>query len=481
MLEIKIFEEMLNKYSTWLVVFSVLLLADSACRRTAQDPFEVYADSVMKSVYNNDAPGAIILVAKDGKPVYRKAFGLANLELGVRNEPGYLFNIGSMTKQFTAVSILKLAQESKLTLVDDIRDYLPDYNTHGRLIKIENLLTHTSGIPSYTEKPDFVQKMTIDYTNEEIVHYFMNDSLLFEPGTDWSYSNAGYFLLGLVVEKVSGKSLHEYIRENIFNPLGMNNTFFGSGEKIIPYHVNGYSGSMDNPEPAVYTSWKWPYAAGDIISCVDDLLKWDTGLSEGKIVSNEWLEKAWTPFMLKDGRSTNYGYGWATGNYDGLRIIAHDGGFPGFLCSGVRIPAEKLYVVILSNTTSLSPDPASFLVAIKAAGKNWQMVPKSFRGEKDFETYTGTYEMHSFSGRITGNFGDKKYQRHIYVRNDTLCSQVTDETPLKLIQVDKDLFITPGTSTYYKFSTGEGQSVTLTIFDEPVQYGPREVESKISE
>ncbi len=184
----------------------------------------VYADSIMQSEYKADAPGAVLLIAKDGSPVFEKAYGLANVELQIPNRTNYDFEIGSNTKQFTAVSILQLVQKGKIDLQDDIHKYLPDYNSHGRHITIENLLTHTSGIPDYFGKDYFNKNFKDDVPRDSIVEWFSRDSLLFEPGTDWSYSNSGYFLLGKIIEKVSGIPYEDYVQKNILNPARNRNT-----------------------------------------------------------------------------------------------------------------------------------------------------------------------------------------------------------------------------------------------------------------
>ena len=328
-----------------------------------------YVDSIMAASYRPNGPGAVIMVARNGTPLYRKAYGLASVELNVPNRPEYLFRIGSVSKQFTAVAMLQLAQAGKVSLTDDIRTYLPDYSTHGRTITIEHLLTHTSGIPSYTEKPGFIKEILMDKSKEEIVKFFMDDSLLFEPGSDWSYSNSGYVLAGLVIEKVSGTSLEEYLQKNLFLPAGMIHTAIGTYEKVLPGAVTGYDQAGDSAyRPAAYLSWTWPYAAGAIVSSVDDMLKWDEALYTEKLLPRRWLEKAWTSFTLPGGEPTHYGYGWTSCEFRGLPLITHGGGINGFVCDAIRIPSKHLYVVVLSNFTGKDPSDIASRVALRVAG-----------------------------------------------------------------------------------------------------------------
>lgn len=293
--------------------FTLLSVSTSAQQLTNLD--EQFVDSVMEANYRPGEPGAVLLIAKEGKPVYRKAYGMANLELNVLNNPEYVFRIGSMSKQFTAICVLKLAQEGKLNLQEDIKKYLPGYNTHGRHITIENLLTHTNGINDFASKKEFFKQAILNQSPQEVMNSFMNDSLTFEPGTDWGYSNSGYVVAGAIVEKVSGMSLSVYRQQYIFGPLGMSHTSIGTYDSLVTNAVYGYSpGANGKPKPADYMSWSWPYAAGDILSSVDDLLKWDNALYTEKILKKEWLEKAWKPFVLPNGKSINNGLGWTSNN-----------------------------------------------------------------------------------------------------------------------------------------------------------------------
>lgn len=463
-----------------LILSFFFLLSVSSTAQQILKSDEQFVDSIMNANYKPDGPGAVILISKKGLPVFRKAYGLANLELNVKNKPDYVFRIGSMSKQFTAVCILKLAQEGKLSLQDDINKYLLNYNMHGRHITIESLLRHTSGITSYTEKKDFGPKMVVDQSKEDIMNYFMNDSLLFEPGTDWSYSNSGYVLAGLIVEKVSGKSLNEYLQQNIFNTLGMHNTSIGNYDSILPNSAFGYEDAgYGKFKPASYLSWSWPYAAGAIVSNVDDLLKWDNALYTDKIIKSEWLEKAWKPFLLPNGQLTNYGFGWSVGNYWDLKFITHGGGINGFLSDGIRIPSQQIYITILSNSTSKSPSDFSSDIALRVAG---QLVtkPLSIRiDRKVLEDYTGVYAMHRSGSRISTNSTDEKMYRYLTVKDDTLFSQSKGGSKNPLLNISKDLFAFKNSNTYCQFHRDKkGTLISLEIYSEPIQYGPSELEPK---
>jgi CubicO group peptidase (beta-lactamase class C family) len=460
-----------------LLILSAFLLSGSYAQQLSKND-EIYIDSLMNANYKPTEPGAVLLIAEDGKAVYRKAFGLASIELTVPNRPEFTFRIGSMTKQFTAVSILQLAEKGKLSLQDDIRTYLPQYNTHGRRITVENLLTHTSGITSYTEKGDFYKNIAIDQTKDQIAQYFMNDSLLFEPGTDWSYSNSGYVVAGLIVEKVTGMPLNEYFDKNIFEPLGMSYTTTGTSDHVIPLAVSGYEGAENGTfKPAGYLSWTWPYAAGDIVSNVDDLLKWDESFYTNRILDKDWITKAWTSFELKNGQKTNYGYGWSVNDYKGLQIISHGGAINGFLSDGIRIPSRHLYVVILSNKATIGPGKFSSLIAMRLVGKPIASPPGFKISQKKMKEFMGVYLVHRVGSRITSNAGSDKVYRYITLTNDSLFSQRTGASKTAMLNVGEDLFLFNESSNYAQFHRdGKGKVNSVEIFSIPTNYGPNESE-----
>lgn len=400
-----------------------------------------YADSIMKENYKPEEPGAVLLIAKDGHPIFEKAYGMADLELRILNRTGYNFEIGSNTKQFTAVAILQLVQKGKLNLQDDLHKYLSWYNTHGRHITIENLLTHTSGIPSYTEDSGFAEVIMKDISKDSAMRRVAKDSLLFEPGTDWSYSNTGFFLLGMIIEKVTGTTYEGYVQKHILDPLHMDHTYFGSN-KVIPRLVEGYAPDGGNGfTHSVSMSWSWPYAAGEMISNVNDLLKWDNALYMNKIVSDKLLEKAWTSYTLKDGTKTGYGYGWVITDYRGVHFIWHDGGISGFLSILIRIPEQHLYVALLSNTVKVSPGMPALQIAFHVAGHPLKRPPSIKPNTELLKDYTGVYKVHAMGGRVTGNYGQEKIYSNITQKEDTLFIQRTGGSKSPLVPIAKDIFI----------------------------------------
>lgn len=340
-----------------------------------QESLAAKIDALLVPVYKVGEPGAALLVVKDGQVLVRKAYGTADLELGVGLEPDMVFRIGSMTKQFTAVAILMLMEQGKLSLNDPITKFLPDYPTQGRTITVEHLLTHTSGIKNYTELPEWLPLMRKDMPLTELIALFKDKPLDFEPGERWRYSNSGYVLLGAIIEKAAGMSYEAFLQQAIFSPLGLKHTYYGSASRIIPRRIPGYGPGSDNTFlNAEYISMTQPYAAGSLLTNVDDLAVWNDALLSGRLIKRETLDKAWTPYKFKDGASAGYGYGWAIGEYEGHRMIIHGGGINGFLSDGILFPEDRLFVTLLTNSAIIArmPYKFSFPIAALALGKPFE-------------------------------------------------------------------------------------------------------------
>ncbi|NSW93122.1 MAG: serine hydrolase [Bacteroidales bacterium] len=348
-------------------------------------------DQLLSEQFRPGEPGCAAIVARKGQIIYHKAFGMANLELDVPMKPDMVFRIGSITKQFTAVAILQLMEQGKLKLDDEITRFIPDYPTHGHKITIEHLLTHTSGIKSYTSLPEYLTFSRQDLKPEEIIDIFKNKPMDFAPGTRWSYCNSGYFLLGYIIEKVSGKTYREYIEENFFKPLNMTSTCYGDDSKIIKNRASGYQPSGDKTVNSDFVSMLIPYSAGAIQSTVGDLFKWNQALHSYKVISKESLEKAHTEYKFPGGEGAGYGYGWFISQLQGSRSIEHGGGINGFLTHSVYLPDEDVFVAVFSNTTGKSPEMVTLKMAASAIGKPWK--PSEIQlDEKILDEFTGVYE-----------------------------------------------------------------------------------------
>jgi len=293
------------------------------------------------------------LVAENGKVIYKKGLGLANMEWNAPNETDTKFRIGSITKQFTAMLILQLVEGGKLKLDGKLSEYLPDYRKDvGDKVTIHHLLTHTSGIPSYTGLPKFFEDVSRDpYTVAEFVKKYTSGELEFEPGAKFRYNNSGYFLLGALIEKLHGKPYEQVLKENIFDPLGMKNSGFDHHDVILPKRASGYQKTSAGYTNAPYLDMSIPYAAGSLYSTVEDLYLWDQALYADKLISAASKELMYKPFL------DNYAYGWGirkvtlSGSKEVVNSVQHSGGINGFSTIIVRYPAQKHLIVLLDNTS----------------------------------------------------------------------------------------------------------------------------------
>jgi CubicO group peptidase (beta-lactamase class C family) len=349
-------------------------------------------DKILNELFDKDGPGGVALVVKDGKTIYRKAFGMANLEYGIKMKPENVFQIGSITKQFTAMAIMKLVEQGKINLDDDITKFIKDYPTHGHKITIKHLLTHTSGIKSYTSIQNWVtEKRRVDSTPEEVIDYFKNEPMDFKPGEKERYTNSGYFLLGYIIEKVSGKPYGEYIENKLFKPLNMKNSSNGSVSKIIKNKVSGYEKSEEGYFNAEYWSISQAYAAGGLFSTVDDLSKWYSAVSSNQVVSESSFKRATSPPELNNGDKTEYAFGWQLGNIQGSPMIFHGGQMDGYATWSNFLINEKIFVAVFSNCMCHYPYEATSKIAALALEKpfEWETVKLD---DELLKSYQGIYE-----------------------------------------------------------------------------------------
>ena len=293
-----------------------------------------------------------VLVADNGKVVFEKGVGMANLEWNIPNTPDTKFRLGSITKQFTATLILQLVEQGKIKLDGKLIDYLPNYRKDtGAKVTIHNLLSHTSGIPSYTSLPGFFQNVSRNpFTVDDFIKQYASGDLEFEPGTKFLYSNSGYFLLGAVIEKVTGKSYEQVLKERIFDPLGMKNSGYDHWGTILSKRATGYTRTPGGYETAPYLDMSLPYAAGSLYSTVEDLLIWDQALYGDKVLSAQSRQLMFKPNL------NNYGYGFVITKATlsppaklQVPVIQHGGGINGFNTVIVRMVDDKRLIVLLDN------------------------------------------------------------------------------------------------------------------------------------
>ncbi len=408
-------------------------------------PNEAVIDKLISDVYKPGEPGAALLIAEKGKVVYRKAFGMADLELNVPMKPEMVFEIGSMTKQMTAVAVLMLMEEGKLSLQDEITKYIPDYPVQGHKITIHHLLTHTSGIKSYTSMQEWQPLWRNDMTPEEMIDLFKNQPMDFAPGEHYLYNNSAYFMLGYVIEKASGMSYGKFLKERIFKPLKMNNSYYGSHEQIIQGRASGYQKKEDFVN-AEYLSLTQPYAAGSVMSNVDDLLTWQMAVRDNKLVKKETMQLAFTDYRLNDGKPIHYGYGWGLNDINGSPTIEHSGGIFGYTTNGIWLPEEDVYVVMLTNRDDIGPGDISTRVAAIAIGKPYPSAGSSVSLSQDvLRSLEGVFEFEDGS------------VRKFFVEDGQLMSQKQGSAKFRLIPLSEKLFSYENSFSTVEFSTMAGK------------------------
>jgi CubicO group peptidase (beta-lactamase class C family) len=367
----------------------VLLSAIASSSCLAQVPLD-RMDQIVRSYSDGHEFMGSVLVAQDHKVLFEKSYGDANLELNVADSSLTKFRIGSMTKQFTAASILLLEERGKLSTDDYVKKYMPDAPPAWDKITIYNLLTHTSGIPSFTSFPDYRATEATPTTPKNLVDRFRDKPLEFQPGEKWNYSNSGYVLLGYLIEKISGKSYADFVAENILKPLGMTDTGYDSNSAIIPHRASGYSPSPNGPVNAGYIDMTIPFSAGALYSTTHDLLLWEQGLYEGKVLSAASLKKMTTPFK------ENYGCGLMIQNVNGHLQYSHGGGIEGFNTAMAYYPDDKLTVIVLANLNGGAPDDIAGKLAAVVHGEKvvLQSERKQIQLPRELmQKYVGNYEL----------------------------------------------------------------------------------------
>jgi CubicO group peptidase (beta-lactamase class C family) len=353
----------------------------------AQDP-AARMDQVVRSYVDARQFMGSVLVARGDKVLFNQAYGSANLEWNTPDTTSTKFRIGSMTKQFTAAAVLLLEERGKLKVDDPVKRYYPDAPAAWDNITLFHLLTHTSGIPNHTSFPEFESLSTLRTTPDQLVKSFRDRPLEFVPGAEMRYSNSNYVLLGAIIEKAGGTSYESFVTENLFKPLGMNDSGYDSTQAIIARRAAGYGPGPAGPVNARYIDMTVPYAAGALYSTTGDLLRWERSLFGGKVLSSASLEKMTTPFR------NDYAFGLEVSRKSGRRVIQHGGSINGFSSRLAYFPDDEVTVIALSNLRGPGADGIVEKLGALAHGET--VVLPSERKEVAVPTevlkrYVGTY------------------------------------------------------------------------------------------
>lgn len=406
--------------------FSIIGISIAAASLTAQSPSpnrsQVTAriDSLVNDyLAAGPTASAAVGVVRGRDTILMRGYGYADIGTHRAAGPATVYEIGSITKQFTSSAIMRLVEQHKINLDDDMSKYVPDFPMQGHHVTIRQLLNHTSGIHSYTSEAAWRPHWADDLSPDSIVGFIKRDTFDFAPGSAWRYNNTGYVLLGMIIEKVTGQPYATYLDEQFFRPLGLRQTRYCPNHPTDTTFAIGYSPRAGQIMPSEYLSLTQPFAAGALCSTVRDFLVWQRALHNGRVVSAASYAAMTTPETLTNGIRLTYGFGLQIAQLGAHRVIVHGGGINGFTTAQYWIPDDSLSVIVFTNGDGQAPDALSMnigrvvlnmpLVSRPRAAASVPLDPKLR------DAVVGTYEFAS----PTGN----PFVVHFYVENGQLMSK----------------------------------------------------------
>ncbi|MEX0300629.1 MAG: serine hydrolase domain-containing protein, partial [Kordiimonas sp.] len=382
----------MTKHSILKPLVAALILTFLPPTAMASDePASTQIDHILEEAYPTGGAGAALLIYKDGEILYRKAIGYADIEAKIPNTLDLKYRLASVTKQFTAIAALRLVQEGKLDLDADIRTYLPDFPNKGHIVTLRSALAHTAGLYNYTNHDDYEAVQTQDFTIEDIFQWFANEPLEFEPDTNWDYSNSGYALTSRVMEVVTGTSARTLVREILFKPAGMTNSrFLMVNDQLadIPVDYNATHG----PLKKVKDTGRAGFGDGEIISTVDDMLKWYLALKNDTLLQSQYKEIAFADNTLRNGQKTRYGLGYMLGHFDGEKSLEHGGSRSGSHAYSIMIPSQDFFLIMFSNLRDNTIGITAANIAKHALGIAGKRPPAFNAARTMMQAWTGHYK-----------------------------------------------------------------------------------------
>lgn len=350
----------LSRLKALFIVFFLLFFIPACLANKKKDD----VDRLFSQWDKPDTPGCALAIVKDEKIIYKRGYGSANLEHGIPIKPNSVFYVGSVSKQFVAISIAMLAKEGKVSLDDDVRKYIPELPDYRATITICNLIHHTSGLRDYLALLEIAGIDFGVFHEEDVLELIARQKELnFKPGEEYLYSNSGYFLLGIIVKRISGKTLRQFTEENIFKPLGMKDSHFHDDyTQLIKNRAWGYF-PADRGRYRNFISTFDCVGSGGLYTTVEDLFLWDQNFFHCRVGGKELISQMETPGKLNNGKKLDYAFGLVVGSYRGLKTVSHAGALGGFKACLVRFPEQSFSVICLSNLSSFNPTKLSFQVA----------------------------------------------------------------------------------------------------------------------
>jgi CubicO group peptidase (beta-lactamase class C family) len=440
--------------------------AATAQRPAARVPaarVQAVADSLAKAALANNVAGLAIAVVRGRDTLVMKGYGLADVENEIPVTPRTVFRIGSVTKQFTSAAVMKLVEQGKVGLDDEITKYFPDFPIRGERILVRHLLNHTSGIPSYTDVgPRFGRVARLDLARDSLLAIVKNDTLMFAPGTGFYYNNTGYYMLGMLIEKVTGRPYGQHLSETQFAPLGLTGTTYCGTRPIIKRRAQGYEVASGQLVNADYLSMELPYAAGSLCSTVGDLVAWTAALHAGKVVSPASFRQMTTPVKLDNGYRMTYGYGLGVDSVSGHRVVSHGGGINGFISQLNHYPDDSLAVVVLANTAPAPSTPIADNLARAALGLPFRTPPRpptevAPLAAAERARYVGEYAVRWTDGTTR--------TARVFEEEGQLKVQLQGQPAIRLLSQGGDAFAPERPGPTIRFTVRDGRAATI-LFDQ---------------
>jgi len=404
--------------------FLIILISLYSCAQTNQlDKIEA-VDNLFKKWNNSSSPGVAIGIIQDGELLYSKGYGLANLEHNIPNSPQIAFNIGSNTKQFTAACIVLLSQQGKLDLNQSLSSIYPDFPEYAKNITIKNLLYHTSGLRDYAQITYLSGLRPDDYYNDDDILKWIKSQkeLNYPTGEQYLYCNSGYWLLGQIVKKMSGMSLANFAKKEIFEPLGMTNThFLDNNTMVIKQRASGYSPSRSGDFRNISSTLEHTGDRG-IYTTVEDMKKWDDEFYNRKILKDNFWELMTTQGVLNDEETIDYAFGLEMKKHKGLKTIDHGGRVPGFWSNIIRFPEQRFSVIVFTNTSGANATPLGYQIADIFLKEKFKAPTEDNKPEREIKFIKLSNEiLEKYEASYWNN--DEKFSRKVFLKNDTLMFQ----------------------------------------------------------
>ena len=423
----------------------VSVASASADDRAAE--LSAYMDACVAAKHFNGS----VLVSKDEVKFLSRGYGMANFEHQVANTSNTKFRIGSITKQFTAMLVMVLQEQGRLDVDDSIRKHLAESPETWNDVTIHHLLTHTSGIPSYTSMPEYGRDMMLHQSMDQMIGRFRDEPLEFLAGEKFSYNNSGYFLLGSIIEQASGVSYEEFLRREICDPLGLHDTGYDRFETVLKHRADGYERRYDETVRAAYLDMSQPYSAGAMYSTVEDLNRWDQALRQRKLIPAKNYDQMYAP------DKNDYAYGWHVSTVQGRKTIRHGGGINGFRSHILRCPSENLCVVVLCNAPPANPGKVASDLAAIMFGDEYTL-PKVRQivqlDTKIYNKYEGRYQIHPELILTITRDGDH------------LMAQPTGQSKTRLLPESKTSFFDNVTDSQVSFVQADDGRATAVILNQ---------------